>query len=126
MSITFSPDDAPRGEDTVYECQCAGDDKKAHPECRDCKGTGEVRFKNYMFEVNYSNSNAYPFTAHMNDNGEPDYCGRVEPADVQKVVDRLETIERHLGFMGKDRYHVEGLLLTFRWALANNKGVSWG
>lgn len=68
MSITISIDNNTQYVDNncpdliqvdVYRCQCAefADDGKATPDCWECRGTGEIRFKNYPYELNMANAN---------------------------------------------------------------------
>ena len=128
MSITFSADDSPRGEDLVYDCHCSeGGEFQGVAGCSECDGTGEVRFKTYLFSVNYSNVNAWHYTEYLTEDGEGSYCGYIHRENVPTVLRRLETAKRHIQFMGGTKDDRLAMLIRmFQWAEANNKGVSWG
>jgi hypothetical protein len=130
MSITFSPSDAPRGEDKVYECQCTWDGA-ANPECSECGGTGEVRFKTWLYEVQMSNSNAYSFMHFFTDT--PDYCGKVE--NLEESITKLQAARKcypdDIGSLvvEEDVYNatrIGQLLKMCIWARENNQEVTWG
>jgi len=121
MSISFTAQDSPAGEDNVFECQCVdfGDTYAANPECTECKGTGEIRFSTLQYDVNFSNNNAWQFTELFTQDGNGSYCGRIKAEDMPKAIDKLlkaDVCDRRRGY----------LLPVLEWAKANNKDVCWG
>ena len=112
MSISFTAEDSPRGADKVYEC-CD------RPECPHCKGSNEVRFDTLEYDANFSNGNAWPFTALFTPDGQGEYCGCVEAGDVPAALTKLQEQDT-------DNYRVSALIRVFSWAADNGKSVSWG
>jgi len=97
MSITFAIDN---GSDYIrnnkpemieverYDCQCVdfSENGKAEPDCRECKGSGEVKFDIFPFEMNVANGNAQTV---MNSLGlDFDYCGEINPHRLLKAIQR--------------------------------------
>jgi len=121
MSISFTAEDSPEAPDTVYTCDCSNwaDDKKPMPDCSECKGTGEIRFTNLQYDVNFSNSNAWGFTELLNKNGIGDYSGCVKHEDLTNAIKRVTASTF-------DVYRRAKLLVVLEWALQNNKNVYWG
>ena len=112
MSISFTAEDSPRGEDRVFDC-CD------HPECPHCQGTEEVRFETLEYDVNMSNGSAWPYTALFTSDGKGDHSGYIEAVDVPEALNILQA-------QGTLIYQISSLCRVFQWAADNNKGISWG
>jgi hypothetical protein len=72
-------------------------------------------------EVNFSNSNAWAYTAMFTRDGDGDYAGRVEVADLPKAISKLDTCVIVNGDI-----RALALKQVLEAALAKNNPVNWG
>lgn len=74
MSMTFSFSGDERTS-TNYACDCAAEGVNANNHCRECKGTGIVRFMTDAHCFNLSNGSALRLQELVGMT--PDYCGTI-------------------------------------------------
>ncbi len=118
MSVTFYiENDTDKSVVNKFECMCVDyDTKKAHPDCTDCKGSGEVVFTKSEWELNLANGNAKVIHAALGlpEDGEHGECdGRTLRTAIEQAMPALahrsEELTGKMWTMGIDEDYVESV-----------------
>lgn len=148
MSVTISADNSPLKVEE-FDCQCLIYEPyglhHGNPSCKECNGTGQIKFSTPQYEIQFSNTNFYSIM-EMLGYEEMDCCGAMEHAKLgdfrQRVMRafnsarqrtkavRETVVDGNITYGGLSDQSIMDRLLyldeVLQWAQKNNQRITWG